>query len=213
MNYDASCSAMDSPEMPLQDPTLTHQLFQMITEMSADEKRIFLKILKGGAFGGFSRKRRNQTAVNSDASGYTVDSSEMPLQDPTMTHQLFQIITEMSADEKRMSLKILKGGSLKSRCRRQHLRKLVHLRVRYASKDGISSGVIRDISLGGMFILSRKAFSLGQGIQVAFSHADLGSVVWTAGDVTRVTPEGIGVKFRSMNRIQKTAVLTIGSLQ
>jgi len=41
MNYDASCSAMDSPEMPLQDPTLTHQLFQMITEMSADEKRIF----------------------------------------------------------------------------------------------------------------------------------------------------------------------------
>jgi len=38
-----------------------------------------------------------------------MDSSEMPLQDPTMTHQLFQLITEMSADEKRISLKILKG--------------------------------------------------------------------------------------------------------
>ena len=83
------------------------------------------------------------------------------------------------------------------------------MRVRYASKDGISSGVIRDISLGGMFILSRKDFSLGQGIQVAISHANLGSVVWMAGDVIRVTPEGIGLRFRSINQIQKTAVLTI----
>jgi len=77
------------------------------------------------------------------------------------------------------------------------------MRVRYAGKDGISSGVIRDLSLGGMFILSRKAFSLGQGIQVAISHANLGSVVWMAGDVVRVTPEGIGLRFRSTNQIQK----------
>ena len=213
MNYDAGCSTMDSSEMPPQDPTMTHQLFQLITEMSADEKRTLLKILKGGAFGGLLRKRGNKTGGNSGVGGSTMDSSEMPLQDPTMTHQLFQLITEMSADEKRISLKILKGGSLKSRCRRQHLRKPVHMRVRYAGKDGISSGVIRDLSLGGMFILSRKAFSLGQGIQVAISHANLGSVVWMAGDVVRVTPEGIGLRFKSTTQIQKTAVLTIGSVQ
>jgi len=47
MNYDAGCSTMDSSEMPPQDPTMTHQLFQLITEMSADEKRTLLKILKG----------------------------------------------------------------------------------------------------------------------------------------------------------------------
>ena len=105
------------------------------------------------------------------------------------------------------------GAALKDEDRRQHFRKLVHTPVRYTNRAGLSSGVIRDISLGGMFILSRKDFSLGQSIQVAISHANLGSVVWMAGDVVRVTPEGIGLRFKSTTQIQKTAVLTIGSVQ
>jgi Tfp pilus assembly protein PilZ len=137
----------------------------------------------------------------------------MPLQDPTLTHQLFQLITEMSEDEKRILLKLLKRGALKGKCRRQHFRKPVHMPVRYTNKDGLSSGVIRDISLGGVFMLSRGAFSLGQSLSVAFSTANFEKTVWIAGDVMRVTPEGIGVRFRSMNEIQKTAVISIASMQ
>jgi hypothetical protein len=142
-----------------------------------------------------------------------MDSSKMPLQDPTITHQLFQLIAEMSEDEKRTLLELLKGGALRGKCRRQHLRKPVHKPVRYTSKYGLSSGVIRDISLGGVFILCRGTFSLGQSLAVAFSPANFKETLWIAGDVMRVTPEGIGVRFRSMNEIQKTAVISIASTQ
>ena len=137
----------------------------------------------------------------------------MPLQDPTITHQLFQLITEMSEDEKRTLLKVLKEGALKAGCRRQHFRKPVHMPVRYANKAGLSSGAIRDISLGGMFIMSRGAFSLGQRLSVALSPANFEKTIWVACDVTRVTAEGIGVRFRSMNEIQKAAVISIASPQ
>ena len=142
-----------------------------------------------------------------------MDSSEMPLQDPTITHQLFQLITEMSTDEKRMSLKILKGGSLKSRCRRQHFRKPLHMSVRYTNKGGPSRGVIRDISLGGVFIFSRGAFSPGQSLSVSLCPANFEKTVWITGDVMRVTPEGIGVRFRSINEIQKTTLISAASMQ
>ena len=152
-------------------------------------------------------------AINPHVRCFGMDSLKMPLQDPTLTHQLFQLITEMSEDEKRILLKLLKRGALKGKCRRQHFRKPVHMPVRYTNKDGLSSGVIRDISLGGVFMLSRGAFSLGQSLSVSFSTANFEKTVWITGDVMRVTPEGIGVRFRSMNEIQKTAVISIASTQ
>jgi hypothetical protein len=91
----------------------------------------------------------------------------MPLQDPTITHQLFRLIAEMPEDEKRTLLELINGGALRGKCRRQHFRKPLHTPVRYTSKTGLSSGVIRDVSLGGVFILCRGAFSLGQGLVVA----------------------------------------------
>jgi Tfp pilus assembly protein PilZ len=119
----------------------------------------------------------------------------------------------MSEDEKRTLLKLLKKGALKGKCRRQHFRKPIRMPVRYANKAGLSSGVIRDISLGGVFISGQGAFSLGQNLSIAFSPANFEKTVWIAGDVMRVTPEGIGVRFRSMNEIQKAAVISIASAQ
>ena len=152
-------------------------------------------------------------AINPHVRCFGMDSLKMPLQDPTLTHQLFQLITEMSEDEKRILLKLLKRGALKGKCRRQHFRKPVHMPVRYTNKDGLSSGVIRDISLGGVFMLSRGAFSLGQSLSVSFSTANFEKTVWITGDVMRVTPQGIGVRFRSMKEIQKTAVISVASTQ
>jgi Tfp pilus assembly protein PilZ len=142
-----------------------------------------------------------------------MEFSKTPLQDPTITHQLFQLITEMSEDEKRTLLKLLKGGALKGKCRRQHFRNPLHMPVRYTNKGGLSIGFIRDISLGGVFILSRGAFSLGQSLSVAFSPTDVEKTVWITGDVMRVTPEGVGVRFRSMNQVKKTVVISFASTQ
>ena len=152
-------------------------------------------------------------AINSHVRRFRTDCLKMPLQDPTITHQLFQLITEMSEDEKRILLRVLKRGALKGKCRRQHFRKPVHIPVRYTNQDGLSNGVIRDISLGGVFILSRKAFSPGQSLSVSFSPANFEKTVWIAGNVMRVTPEGVGVRFRLMDEIQKTAVMSIASRQ
>jgi c-di-GMP-binding flagellar brake protein YcgR len=152
-------------------------------------------------------------AIDSHVGCFIMDSLKMPLQDPTITHQLFQLIAEMSEDEKRTLLKLLKRGALKGKCRRQHFRKPLHMPVRYANKAGVSSGVIQDISLGGVFILSRGAFSLGQRLSITFSPANFEKTVWIACDVMRVTPEGIGVRFSSMNQVQKTAVISVASTQ
>jgi c-di-GMP-binding flagellar brake protein YcgR len=151
--------------------------------------------------------------IRSQARRFRTDSLEVPLQDPTIMHHLFQLITEMSEDEKRVLLRLLKRGTLKSKCRRQHFRKPVHIPVRYTKQDGLCSGVIRDISLGGVFILSRKALPLGQSLSVSFSPTNFDKTIWIAGDVMRVTPEGIGVRFRSMSEAQKTAVISIASRQ
>jgi hypothetical protein len=135
----------------------------------------------------------------------------VPLQDPTITHQLFQLIVEMSEDEKRTLLKVLKAGLLKGKSRRQHFRKPLHVPVRYTNKAGSTSGLIQDISLGGVFITSRGAFSVGESVSVAFSPASIEKTVWITGDVMRVTPAGVGVRFRSMNDIQKAEVISVAS--
>jgi Tfp pilus assembly protein PilZ len=150
-------------------------------------------------------------SADSDVSCPMMDPLQMPLQDPTITHQLFQLITEMSEDEKRTLLRFLKRGVLRGKCRRQHFRKPVHMPVRYTDKDGLSKGVVRDISLGGVFIFSQKAFSTGERLSISFFAADSDQAVWVDGDVMRVAPEGIGVRFRSMNEFQKIGIISFAS--
>jgi hypothetical protein len=63
---------------------------------------------------------------------------------------------------------IPEGATLKDKGRRQHVRKLVDTPMRYTDRFGLSSGVIRDIGLGGAFILTRRAFFLRQNPSVSF---------------------------------------------
>ena len=110
-------------------------------------------------------------------------------------------------------MRLLRGAALKDKCRRQHIRKLVHTPVRYTKGAGLSSGVIRDISLGGAFIMTRRALTLGKNLSVSFFPSNFEKTVWIAGDVVRVTPEGFGVRFTSIDEIQKAAVISMASTQ
>ena len=102
---------------------------------------------------------------------------------------------------------------MKDKGRRQHVRKPVQVPVRYKNRTGLSSGVIRDISLGGAFILSRRGITLGQNLPISFFPSNFEKTVWITGDVVRVTPEGFGVRFTSIDEIQKAAVISIASTQ
>ena len=140
-----------------------------------------------------------------------MDYSEQSLQDPTITHKLFQLISRMSGDERRALLRLLRKGLLKGKCRRQHFRKALHVPIHYNTKGNTLRGFIQNISLGGLFILSKGTFSVGQPVEIPFFPLSIGETVWVFGDVVRVTEEGIGVKFRSTNARQKTAIISFAS--
>ncbi|MEJ2725617.1 MAG: PilZ domain-containing protein, partial [Deltaproteobacteria bacterium] len=141
----------------------------------------------------------------------TMDDSEKSLQDPTVTHELFQLISKMSDDERRTLLKLLKDGLLKGKCRRQHFRKTLHVPIHYNTKGGTFRDFIQNISLGGLFLLSRRTFSVGQRVEIPFFPLSIGETVWVTGDVVRVTEQGIAVKFRSTDATQKTAIMSLAS--
>jgi hypothetical protein len=112
-----------------------------------------------------------------------------------------------------ISIGIRKGAILKDKGRRQQVRKRVHTPVRYTDRAGLSSDVILDISLGGAFILSRRALTLRKNLSVSFFPSIFEKTVWITGDVVRVTPEGFGVRFTSIDEHQKAALTSLASTQ
>jgi c-di-GMP-binding flagellar brake protein YcgR len=133
------------------------------------------------------------------------------LQDPTITYRLFQLISRMSHDERCALLRLLREGLLKGKCRRQHFRKAFHVPIHYTTEGGTFRDFIQNISLGGLFILSQRSLSVGQSLAIAFFSPSIDKNVWIAGDVVRVTVDGIGVRFRPTNARQKTAVISFAS--
>jgi Tfp pilus assembly protein PilZ len=140
-----------------------------------------------------------------------MESKEKSLQDPAITHRLFQKITNMSDDERRTLLQLLEKGLLRGRCRRAYFRKRVRLPVAYANQRHAYRNFIKDISLGGVFILTSVPFEVGEEIRIVLKIDDKDSMVRILGRVARVTPEGIGVRFISMNNDKKSAILSLAS--
>jgi c-di-GMP-binding flagellar brake protein YcgR len=140
-----------------------------------------------------------------------MDSDEKNLQDPTVAHRLFQRITSMSDDERRTLLKLLDNGLLKGKCRREYFRKPLNLPVAYAIGEQTYRNSTKDISLGGVFIFTGTPFQAGEQIRIVFRNKDNNSRVKILGRIARITPEGIGVEFFSLNNDKKTAILALAS--
>jgi Tfp pilus assembly protein PilZ len=143
--------------------------------------------------------------------GDAMASWDKNLQDPTLTHQLFQRITLMSDDERRTLLKLLDEGLLKGRCRRAYFRKTLLVPIAYASERQVYRNFTKDISLGGVFISTHIPFKVGQQIRLVFNSADNTGPVGILGKVARLSPDGIGVKFISINQAKKSFILSLAS--
>ena len=137
--------------------------------------------------------------------------SENILQDATLTHRLFQLIVRMSEDERRTLLNLLENGLLKDKCRRKYFRLERRLPVVYANERHAYRNFIRDISLGGVFMLTSVPFKVGDEIRIVFNYEDRENPVRLLGRVARVTPEGVGVRFISLNNDRKAAILSLAS--
>jgi len=138
-----------------------------------------------------------------------MDTEGIKLQDPTVTHRLFQLITGMSDDERRTLLKLLEGGLLRGKCRRANFRKPLHLPVTYAVGQRAYRNFIRDISFSGVFIVTATPFQPGEQIRIVFRDRDNQNPIKILGRIARVTKEGLGVEFLSLDSDKKAALLSI----
>lgn len=130
------------------------------------------------------------------------------LQDPTVTHRLFRLITSMSDDERRTLLSLLENGLLRGKCRREYFRKPLRLPVTYAVGQRAYRNFVKDISLSGVFIMTAKAFQKGQQIRIIIKNKTSPDPVKILGRIVRATDEGIGVEFLSLTKEKKTTILS-----
>lgn len=140
-----------------------------------------------------------------------METNEKRLQDPMVTHRLFEIITSMSDDERGTLLKLLEEGLLKGKCRRAYVRKKIYLPVAYANDRHVYRNFVRDISLGGIFILTSVPFEVGEEIRIHFKPDDKDGPLKFLGKISRVSEEGIGVRFILMNSHRRANILSLAS--
>jgi hypothetical protein len=79
--------------------------------------------------------------------------------------------------------------------RRAHSRKPVYFRVDFLNEQGqLSMGLVKNLSLGGMFVEQTPGLALGEILTTAFALPD-GQPFKTKAEVVRVDPSGFGIKF------------------
>ena len=85
--------------------------------------------------------------------------------------------------------------TFKLREMRKHPRKPSFISVECSSNELHFTDFIQDISNGGVFIQTDGSFFIGQQISLAFSFPTKKKDITVGGEVARIDPKGIGVKF------------------
>ena len=112
-----------------------------------------------------------------------------------ITARLFELILDMSFKERRDLL--IELNDKRMRGRREFHRKEYFMDVDVATARGVFKGFIKNISPGGALIDTNEALAVGQNLILAFVLPDSENPVKVSGEVARVLPRGIGVRFNS----------------
>ena len=129
------------------------------------------------------------------------------MNESSVTARLFKLIKKMSEDEQLTLLKELEEGFFKGR--RKHERVPFFMAVDYSAEDRFYKDYIQDISAGGVFIQTRMPFRAGQDVSLTFPLPDYQKYIKINGEVVRVTPRGIGVKFKMVNQDQEAMIKSL----
>jgi len=136
------------------------------------------------------------------AGGKTANTSENI---SAITAKLFGLILRMPIEERRELLSELeaKTGTKK----RRDPRKDYFMVVQYSVGDKLSSGYIKNISPGGVFVETPsdilKDIARGNRITLTFSHPATQKNVKINGEIVRVEDTGIGINFDSRISLSK----------
>jgi len=89
---------------------------------------------------------------------------------------------------------------------RRHDRKDFFMVVDYSVNEQYYRDFIQDISESGVFIKTSQTFSVGQSIQMTFMSPDYQKPFKIKGEIVRVHPDGVGVKFIIESQVQESAL-------
>ena len=121
--------------------------------------------------------------------------------------RLFEVISDMSEEEQKQLLEELENRSAKKI--RRHQRKDCLIRVDFAAKGRAFHNYIQDISVEGVFIETREAFSVGDELLLTISYSNEVKPFKINGSVVRIASNGIGVRFQKLSQVQEEMVRTI----
>ena len=114
---------------------------------------------------------------------------------------IYETINRMSEKEIRQLLKELEGRQKTER--RKYDRKDFLRIIDYTVGDQYYRDFIQDISVNGVLIKTSQKFSVGQTILMTFMSPDHQSPFKINGEIVRVMPNGIGVKFKIESQVQE----------
>ena len=129
------------------------------------------------------------------------------MNESSVTARLLELIKKMCEDEQLALLKELEKRIFKGK--RKHEREPFFMVVDYSIEDRFYKDYIQNISAGGVFIETRIPFRAGQEVSLTFPLRDYQKYIKIIGEVVRVTPHGIGVKFKMVNQDQGAMIKSL----
>jgi len=120
-----------------------------------------------------------------------IDKNSNGYEEISVTDRLIELITQMTDEEQEKLLKVLE----KSQPKRREQRQAAFIDITFSVEGKEYKGVTYDISLGGLFVETNGVFSVGQEILMNIPFSKSKKLVEKKGEIVRVKPEGIGVKF------------------
>jgi len=113
----------------------------------------------------------------------------------------------MSKDEQLTLLKELEERLFKDK--REHVRKPFFMVVDYSIEDRVYKDYIQNISAGGVFIETRITFTVGQAVSLSFPLPNYQKYIKITGEIVRISPQGIGVRFKTVTQDQEKVIKSL----
>jgi len=124
-----------------------------------------------------------------------------------VTDQLIERIRSMTLEKQAQLLAELDEGH--ERRLRQHDRKTFFMIVDYVVGDRYFRDFIQDMSDTGAFIKTSQNIALGTKVLMTFMSPDNQKPFKINGEVARVNPEGIGIKFALESQVQEAVIKSL----
>jgi uncharacterized protein (TIGR02266 family) len=113
-----------------------------------------------------------------------------------------ELIQNMYKEDPEIGLKEMEEWLYEGK--REHYRKPFFTVVDFTTRGHAFKDFIKNISPGGVFIETSIPFNVGQELSLTFALPNCQKHIKITGEVVRITPQGIGVKFGMLKQQQET---------